>query len=106
MTCTNKDHTGEIEKLDGTIVCANCEPSRSWDGPFFAVLINEAGEPHAEVELKRCDEQLTRKGLIYRLEGFDVEGATYRFEKFDPAGPYGGGSYEIGSGGEVPPASE
>lgn len=85
MPCTNPNHIDEIEKLDGTVVCGHCAPAMTWDSPFHAVLLNEAGEPHAEIEMKRCTENVTRNGLVYRLVGFDVDGATYRWCAFDPS---------------------
>lgn len=85
MLCENPDHTAALEKLDGSTVCATCQSNTaSWETPFVAVLSNEAGEPHYEVELKVCPEKIERNGLIYRLVEFSSSGAAYAWHAFSP----------------------
>lgn len=59
---------------------------RKWKAPFVAVLFNEADEPHDEIHLTVCHEQVVRNGRKYRLIEFASSGATYKWCGWEPTG--------------------
>lgn len=50
-----------------------------WKPPFRATLFNEAREPHDEIKLMVCHQQVIRNGRKYRLIEFASNGAAYEW---------------------------